>query len=154
MIHRTNRSGLFQGQIRVIQPIEKGLVSTLNDQDGLFTLISRGIEEGKIVNRLADEWELGADFKSWLQNHNDFLNTLVDRIVTGYPKDEIDSLRKELNYRDDLINTAEVFNLWVIEGNSRYAEEFPLKQAGCNVIWTDDMSPYRTRKVRILIKIN
>ena len=47
-----------------------------------------------------------------------------------------------------MINTAEVFHLWVIEGD--FEEEFPLRKAGVNVIWTKDVSPYKKRKVRIL----
>ncbi|MNV85234.1 Altronate oxidoreductase [compost metagenome] len=100
--------------------------------------------------RLASEWNLGAEFSAWIEEHNFFLNTLVDRIVTGYPKDEIVELTEKLGYEDKMLNTAEIFHLWVIEGDKRFAEEIPFHKAGLNVIWTDDMTPYRTRKVRIL----
>jgi len=49
-----------------------------------------------------------------------------------------------------LVDTGEIFHLWVIEGDKRFAEELPFTKAGLNVLWTDDMTPYRTRKVRIL----
>ena len=82
---------------------------------------------------------------------NIFTNTLVDRIVTGFPHDEIQTLWKESGYVDELFNTSEVFHLWVIERPpSTLAEELPLREAGFNVIFADDMTPYRERKVRIL----
>ena len=49
---------------------------------------------------------------------------------------------------DTLLNTTEPFYLWVIEGN--HEDEFPLVKSGLNVIWTDDVRPYKKRKVRIL----
>lgn len=104
----------------------------------------------KIVFRLAEDWGLEKEFIQWLSESNYFLSTLVDRIVTGYPKDEIQKLTGELGYQDNLINTAEIFHLWVIEGDKCFSEEIPFTKAGLNVIWTDDMTPYRTRKVRIL----
>ncbi|HYE82321.1 MAG TPA: tagaturonate reductase [Clostridia bacterium] len=103
-----------------------------------------------IVIKLADEWGLGKEFIRWVENANHFLNTLVDRIVTGYPRDEAEKITEELGYKDNLLDTAEIFHLWVIEGDKRFADELPLAHAGLNVIWTDDMAPYRTRKVRIL----
>jgi len=91
---------------------------------------------------------LGYDFKNWIENENHFCNTLVDRIVTGYPKDEADQLNKQIGYEDKLLDTAEIFHLWVIEGD--FEQELPLNKAGFNVVWTDDVSPYKKRKVRIL----
>lgn len=96
----------------------------------------------------ADLWELGDEFKNWLETENDFCNTLVDRIVTGYPRDEIEALTKQIGYTDNLIDTAEIFHLWVIEGH--HEEELPFNKAGYNVVWTDDAKPYKKRKVRIL----
>jgi tagaturonate reductase len=103
-----------------------------------------------IVIQLANEWGLGKKFINWIENSNYFLNTLVDRIVTGYPSDEAGKITEELGYKDSLLDTAEIFHLWVIEGDKRFSDELPLTHAGLNVIWTDDMTPYRTRKVRIL----
>jgi tagaturonate reductase len=104
----------------------------------------------RIVKQYALEWELEKEFISWLENANYFLNTLVDRIVTGYPKDEAEKITQELGYQDNLIDTAEIFHLWVIEGDKKLAEEIPFHKAGLNVIWTDNLTPYRSRKVRIL----
>ena len=252
MINAMNGRRLFDGRVVVVQPIEKGLVDVLNGQDGLYTLILRGLQSGKIVERreiitaisrgihpyrnweaflataaqphlrfvvsntteagiayveepragrqvsdvvsrqghrapggavfsiwaaiaakglvflpceLIDKngeqlrscvlrhaaaWELSQGFVHWVSAHNRFLNTLVDRIVPGYPHDEIPTLTAELGYEDRLLTTGEIFHVWVIEGNAAIAKELPLTDAGLNVIWTSDLQPFRTRKVRIL----
>ena len=87
---------------------------------------------------------------TWLNQSCVFTNTLVDRIITGFPKDEADDLTSQLGYRDALIVAGEVFHCWVIESPRPLEEELPLVQAGLDVVWTTDMSPYRERKVRIL----
>lgn len=251
MFHQLIKNGLFNGRIVVVQPIPEGLVSKLNEQDGLYTLILRGLKDGKptelkeiissvsrginpytqwdeylkcaenpdmefvisntteagiaydkndsldkkppvsfpgkltaflyhrfkqfngdpskgmviipcelidrngdnlkrIVLKLADDWNLPEEFKAWVKEHNIFLNTLVDRVVTGYPKDEINDIQAKLGYEDQLVDTGELFHLWVIEGPRELSERLPFTKVGLNVIWTDDMTPYRTRKVRIL----
>lgn len=100
------------------------------------------------VLKYADLWELGDDFRTWIEHENDFCNTLVDRIVTGYPRDEAEELCKQIGYTDNLIDTAEIFHLWVIEGH--HEDELPFNKAGYNIVWTDDAKPYKKRKVRIL----
>ena len=100
----------------------------------------------KCILQYADLWYLGADFKSWIENENIFCNTLVDRINTGYPKDE----KIEFDYEDNMINTSEYFHLWVIEGYNELFKEIPFDKCGLNVILTDNLEMYRTRKVRIL----
>lgn len=251
MFNELNKKDLFNGKVVIVQPIKNGLVDVMNEQNGMYTLLLRGIQDGRIVegkeiitsisrginpydnytdymkcaenpdlrviisntteagisyspdDRLDDvppasfpgklaaflykryktfngdpskgfiiipcelidrngdklketvlhlvhDWKLEAGFINWVKNANHFLNSLVDRIVTGYPKDEISSLTSQLGYEDKLLDTAEVFHLWVIEGDSKLSEELPFTKAGLNVIWTDNMAPYRTRKVRIL----
>lgn len=102
------------------------------------------------VLRHADAWQLGQDFRDWVLEACTFCNSLVDRIVPGFPEDEADLICTKLGYADRLLDAAEVFHLWVIESPQDFSQELPLAQAGLNVIWTDDMSFYRTRKVRIL----
>ena len=102
----------------------------------------------KCILQYADLWELGSDFKNWLESENDFCNTLVDRNVTGYPRDDVEELTKPIGYTDNLIDTAEIFHLWVIEGH--HEDELPFNKAGYNIVWTDDAKPYKKRKVRIL----
>ncbi|PTW00935.1 tagaturonate reductase [Halanaerobium saccharolyticum] len=251
MFHTMNKKGHFKGRTVVVQPIREGRISNLNEQDGLYTLYLRGIENGEEVNKkeimtaisrgiesysewdqylklaenpeiefvvsntteagiayneddkltdtppesypaklaaylyhryqtfngardkgmviipvelidrngdnlkriilkLADDWNLEAEFKNWIEEANHFLNTLVDRIVTGYPFNEIDELEAELGYHDQNLDTGEIFHLWVIEGDESLKEKLPFHKAGLNVKWVDDLTPYRTTKVRIL----
>ena len=98
------------------------------------------------VLKYADLWGFGEDFKAWVDKENFFCNTLVDRIVTGYPRDE----KIDLGYEDNMLNTSELFHLWVIEAGYDLSSEFPFHKAGLNIIVTDDLERYRTRKVRIL----
>jgi tagaturonate reductase len=104
----------------------------------------------KAVLQTAANWNLDPRIVVWIDEANVFSNTLVDRIVTGFPRDEIQTLWQQSGYIDDLFNTSESFHLWVIEGASAFARELPLREAGFNVMFADDMSPYRDRKVRIL----
>jgi len=104
----------------------------------------------KIILQYAKDWNLGSDFTEWINDDNIFCNTLVDRIVPGYPRDKMDAITKELGYKDNLVVEGEQFHLWVIEGPESVKEEFPSEACGLNVVFTDNMEPYRTRKVRIL----
>jgi tagaturonate reductase len=251
MLERMNRQGLFQGRAVLVQPLAQGLGERINAQDGLFTVLLRGVEAkaksesceivtsvsrcidpfaafdafldcarrpelrfiisntteagiriderdlegarpapsfpGKLtqllyaryqhfgadpargvillpcelierngdaleraVLELAARWALPTEFVAWLQQGCVFTNTLVDRIITGYPKDEAAELEQRLGYRDGLIVAGEVFHCWVIESPRPLEEELPLAAAGLGVVWTNDMTPYRERKVRIL----
>lgn len=250
-IQKLNKEINFNAGVAVVQPIDKGLVAILNDQDGLYTLFMKGIKKGieiqeielissivkgidpyanfneylslakepdlkfiisntteagidyvksdtkemqppssfpakltvllyerfkhfkgdtskglaiipcelinfnadtlkKIILTYSDDWKLGDDFKSWILNNSTFHNTLVDRIVPGYPKDEIEDYNKQLDYQDNLIVAAETFFLWVIEGSDDLKEKLPFHKTDLDVKIVTDMQPYRTRKVRIL----
>jgi tagaturonate reductase len=109
---------------------------------------NNGKELEKCVIKYAKKWELGKDFITWIKSENTFCNTLVDQIVTGYPKDEAEHIFDEIGYRDNLLDTAELYHLWVIEGD--FENKLPLQKAGFNVIWTDNVAPYKKMKVRIL----
>lgn len=102
------------------------------------------------VLKYSRDWGFGSEFEKWINEENHFTNTLVDRIVTGYPRDTAAEMEKEFGYLDNVIDTAEIFHLWVIEGDKKYAEEIPFHKIGLNVLWTDDVTPYKKRKVRIL----
>ena len=244
-VHKMNEQGLYDGNVVVVQPIPKGRISDINEQQGVYHQFLRGIEEGRVVDecievhsisrgvdpyvnyaeflklaenpdmqiiisntteagieylgteeltdtppksfpakltallytrycaglpgfvilscelidnngkellacvlKYAELWKLPEKFVEWIKTKNDFCNTLVDRICTGYPKDEAEALTERLGCEDKLMNTAEIFHLWVIEGH--HEDIFPLQKAGINVIWTDDVKPYKKRKVRIL----
>jgi tagaturonate reductase len=251
MIDRLNRIGLFNGRVVVVQPLPRGTVEKLNEQDGIYTLVLRGLQDGAIVEtrqvinsisrginpyrdyatflkcaenpelrfivsntteagivfnpadrladapppsfpgkltallharfrkfdgaadrglvllpcelverngerlktcvlQTADAWHLGTQFVEWVEHANHFTNTLVDRIVTGYPADEAPALFRQLGYEDALLDVGEIDHTWVIEGPEHLSQELPFHTAGLNVIWTADVTPYRDRKVRIL----
>lgn len=93
-------------------------------------------------------WQLEDGFCQWVEAKNSFCNTLVDRIVTGFPKDEAEEIFRQIGKKDELLDTSELYHLWVIEGNCE--DELPLQKAGFNVIWTNDVTPYKKMKVAIL----
>jgi len=114
-------------------------------------LIDRNGDKLKeIVLKYARLWNLEAGFSAWINEANTFCSTIVDRIVPGYPRDTIKEITEELGYEDNLVNVGEHFHLFIIEGPKWIENEFPASKAGLNVKFVDDMTPYRTRKVRIL----
>jgi tagaturonate reductase len=103
------------------------------------------------VLETAGRWELPPAFTAWVETACVFANTLVDRIVSGRPgDDEARQLAEELGYDDPLLIAGEPYHAWVIEAPAHVARELPLREAGLNVTWTDDVEPYRARKVRVL----
>lgn len=103
-----------------------------------------------ILLQYCDLWNLEESFKNWLENACTFHNTLVDRIVPGYPRNEIEEYNSKIDYEDNLIVTAEPFFLWVIEGDDKLKAKLPFEKTNLDVKIVSDMQPYRTRKVRIL----
>ena len=104
----------------------------------------------ELVLRYAQEWALPAEFTTWLNEANAFCSTLVDRIVTGYPRDEVAQLEADLGYKDGFLDTAEHFYLFVIQGPKSLASELRLDKYPLNVLIVDDIKPYKERKVAIL----
>jgi tagaturonate reductase len=97
-----------------------------------------------------DHWKLSTEFKNWIIETCVFCNTLVDRIVPGFPKDTIKEIQQQLGFEDNLVVSAEPFHLWVIEAPFVVKKAFPTEKAGLQVKFVSDLTPYRTRKVRIL----
>lgn len=95
-------------------------------------------------------WNLEEEFLDWIYKSCVFCNTLVDRIITGYPESYEENMWKDLGYKDELLVTGEPFGLWAIEDKYNVSKELPLDMADQPVIFTDDLSPYKLRKVRIL----
>lgn len=95
-------------------------------------------------------WELEQSFTDWLLGENHICSTVVDRIVTGYPKTEAPALCRDLGYEDALLDTGEIFASWVIEAPESLAEELPFREAGLPIQLVKDHVPYKQRKVRIL----
>jgi tagaturonate reductase len=251
MIHQLNKRNLFNGRIVAIQPTPHGkVVPKLNVQDGLYTFVLQGIENGievekyKIISSIsrginpyvnwaevlkvaesaeiqyvfsntteagityikepydhqqspssfpgkltsflfhrfirfngeaqsgltiipcelvenngdllkhfvlnhAEDWNLGEAFIAWVDQHNTFCNTLVDRIVPGFPKKNIHYFQDVLGYEDVLIGVGEPYHLFAIDADDTIKDSIPFHQAGLNVKW-GDVSPYRQLKVSLL----
>jgi tagaturonate reductase len=102
------------------------------------------------IVQVANHWNLSQNFIRWVNDANVFCNTLVDRIVPGFPRETIQDIHESIGYEDNLLVQAEPFHLWVIEGPSTLQQQLPVAKAGLNVKFVSDITPYRTRKVRIL----
>lgn len=251
MIDILNERTDFNGGVEIVQPISKGMANAINEQEGLYHVLLKGIQQGKIFSetrlitcvshainpyedfqdflataenpelkfivsntteagiaftpsdsnssvlaesfpgkltqllfhrfkffngdsgkglillpceliekngdtlketilQYSDLWNLPADFSAWINTANIFCNTLVDRIVPGFPKDTITEIHRSIGYEDNLVVQAEPFHLWVIEGHEVVQQYFPAQRAGLDVKFVSDLTPYRTRKVRIL----
>ncbi len=95
-------------------------------------------------------WNLGEGFKNWFLNACGVYATLVDRIVPGFPRKEIDAIKAKLDYDDNMVVQGEFFHLWVIEAPAEIAKEFPADKAGLNVLFVPSEEPYHERKVTLL----
>jgi tagaturonate reductase len=102
------------------------------------------------IQKYSGHWSLPTDFNLWLNKHVTFCDTLVDRVVSGFPKKDKEVVYNELGYTDDLVVEGEWFHLWAIEGPRWIGEVLPFRKAGLNVIYTSDLAPYRLRKVLTL----
>jgi tagaturonate reductase len=105
------------------------------------------------VQKYCTHWHLPLEFVTWLSRHITFCNTLVDRMVSGFPKKQKETLVAEPVATNELIVEGEWFHQWVIEGPRWIEEVLPLKKAGLNVIYTDNLAPYHFRKERILTAV-
>ena len=252
MIDILNEKNNFNGSVAIVQPIERGMVSYLKEQDGLYHHLRQGIEGGETIDEirkiesvsrsvnpfeeleayfnLAEEpnvelifsntteagiefsaedlpkngdladtfpgkltqllkhrydhfdgdsekglaiipceliekngdklkecilnyidlWNLDSEFKQWVEQDCSFANTLVDRIVPGYPKEEIEEIKKRIGVEDNLVVKSEAFHLFVVQAPEEVKKLFPAQEAGLNVKFVDDITPFRTQKVRIL----
>lgn len=104
----------------------------------------------KYVLRHAANWQLGEAFETWVKNACAFCNTLVDRIVPGFPREDIGKIQTELGWEDNLVVVGEYFHFWVIEAPEWVQKEFPAASAGLQVKFVSDMTRYREQKVRVL----
>ncbi len=236
MIQQMNDKTDFNAAVQIVQPLPQGMADMINEQDGLYHVILRGVENGELVETIqkvecvkgcynpATQWDKvietacnpdlrfvfsntteagieyrenvdtfpakiakvvtarakaklgglvfipceliefnGAKLKQFVLKYLDdqevidyvnneciFCNTLVDRIVAGYPRDEAKAYCEKIGVQDNLLVCGEPFFFFVIEGPTELAKEFPAVEAGVNVLFTNDQTPYRTRKVRFL----
>lgn len=104
----------------------------------------------EIILKYAQLWNLDSNFVQWIEQNNYFHNTLVDRIVPGYPKDDVQTYEDQLDYEDQMMVVSETFLLFVIQEAGNLKERIPFDQINEQILVVDDIQPYRLRKVRIL----
>ncbi len=106
----------------------------------------------EILVQLAEHNHMDKAFIDWVENANRYYNTLVDRIVPGYPRNEDKELWNQLGYVDTNMVVGEIFHLWVIDGKTvkDLETKLPTAKAGLNVLFVDSIKPYKERKVKIL----
>jgi altronate hydrolase len=112
-------------------------------------------ENGKklenIVLELAHLNGLDTKFIDWLEHHNSFCNSLVDRIVPGKPDSATKTqLTQQLGYKDDLLITSEPYLLWAIEGDKRVKSVLSFAKTDKRVIIQPNIDLYRELKLRML----
>jgi len=103
-----------------------------------------------VILQYAEHWKLGIKFINWIDRHNYFCNTLVDRIVSGYPTERASTLLKQASFDDALLVAGEQYHSWVIQGAAIVQKELPFDKTNLNVQFVDDITEYRDMKVRIL----
>ena len=125
--------------------------------EGLYILSAELIDDNadelkKCVDRYIGLWSLPADFKRWNDEENFYCNTLVDRIVSGYPADEETKTRLEklIGGEDGLMSVGEPFGLWAIEKKGNVEKYVKEGVHNIEVILTNDIGYYKKRKVRVL----
>lgn len=111
---------------------------------------NNGDELHRCVKRLAEVHHLEEGFMTWLDEANTFTNTLVDRIVPGYPAKRIEEFTNQFGYLDKNMVLGEVFHLWVIEDRNGISSVLKGAEANLNILFVKDIKPYKIRKVRIL----
>lgn len=102
------------------------------------------------VLEYAAAWKLEGEFIRWIVSHNKFYNTMVDRIVSGYPDTITPTIKNKITFDDKLLVSGEYYHSWVIQAGHELAGEFPVDKADLNVSFVEDIVPYHDMKVRIL----
>ncbi|KAA1244772.1 tagaturonate reductase [Aquimarina sp. RZ0] len=104
-----------------------------------------------VVLQYAEHWKLKTKFGNWIKEHNYFCNTLVDRIVSGYPTERAEKIRAQIDFEDKLLVAGEQYHSWIIQGaNDATQKELPFHKTNLHVQFVDDITEYREMKVRIL----
>jgi tagaturonate reductase len=112
-------------------------------------IVDNGKKLEAIVLELAHLNDLEYQFIDWLENHNTFCNSLVDRIVPGRPSKEND-LDAQRGYTDELDIMSETYSLWAIEGDEKVAEALSFSKADKGIVITPDIELFRELKLRLL----
>ena len=114
-------------------------------------ITDNGSKLESIVLELAHRNNIDFKFIEWLENHNSFCNSLVDRIVPGKPNDEeTKRLEITLGYKDELLTMSEVFRLWAIEGDEKIKETLSFGKTDKGIVIVPDITLFKELKLRLL----
>lgn len=104
------------------------------------------------VNKYIALWNLPKGFKKWNDEKNFYCNTLVDRIVSGFPKDDITKthLYDIIGEQDELLSICEPFGFWAIEKKGEIDKFIKSGVHNIEVVLDSDIKYYKKRKVRVL----
>ena len=110
----------------------------------------------KCVDKYITLWKLGEDFRKYNNEQNVYSSTLVDRIVSGYPKDAQtkEHLTKLIGEEDELMSVGEPFGLWVIEKKGNIDQLIKDGTHNIDVILTDNITYYKNSYLALLIISN
>lgn len=155
-----NEKDTFDGFETITYPakLTKFLFERFNaGLDGLYLmpveLIDNNADElKKCVDKYIALWSLPAAFKKWNDEQNFYCNTLVDRIVSGHPRDEQTRAHLEelIGEKDELVSVGEPFGLWAVENKGNIADYIKDGIHNIEVVLTNNIGYYKKRKVRVL----
>jgi tagaturonate reductase len=127
-----------------------------SEQSGMVIIPTELIpDNGKklesIVLELAHLNGLEDEFIEWLEQKNNFCNSLVDRIVPGRPDKSFQlAIEEELGYQDELLTVAESYRLWAIEGDATIKNLLSFSQADEGVVIEPNINLHQELKLRLL----
>ncbi|MGI4805147.1 MAG: tagaturonate reductase [Janthinobacterium lividum] len=114
-------------------------------------IVGNGDKLKAIVLQLAKFNGLNEVLISWIDQHNSFCNSLVDRIVPGKPDAEtVAEFQEKAVYEDELLTVSEVYRLWAIQGDEKVKSVLSFAAADQGVIIAPDIEIYRELKLRML----
>ncbi len=100
--------------------------------------------------KLAEKRGMDEKFIKWMTEENHFTSTVADRIIAGYPADEIAAIQEETGYIDNCVVKGEYYLSWVLKKEPFVENVFPAELSGLNVQYVDDVKPYQVKKERML----
>ena len=115
-------------------------------------IVNNGDKLKEIVIALARFNDLSESFIEWVECHNYFCSSLVDRIVPGkLQPTEKEAAEKQLGYTDELMLMSEVYCLWAIESaKEKVLETLSFSTVDKGVVLAPDITKYRELKLRLL----
>lgn len=160
-IQEANNRGVFNGRIVVVKSTAKGDVSEFDEQDNLYTVCTRGIENGKLIDRFtlnatisrvinaATQWQEVLDFSKSASLQIITSNTtevgmiyqeesIIDRIPVSFPGRLLQVLlTRYLHFNGDMSKGVVIIPAELIEHNADVLKQALLKLAEFNQLSTE-----------------